>query len=256
MEWSYRLLDERERRVFRAVSVFPGPFTLEGAEAVAGAAAGPAVLHLVDCSLLVPPRAGPDGRSRYVMLETLRAYGAGLLAEAGEGDAVAAALAGYALRVAEDALAGLAAGAGEVTAARRLDAEDATMRQVLDWALEHQPAGCAAGAGLAAALAWWWQIRGRLAGQVPLLSAAVDRAAWQRRVVRRSHLARPGVDGFGRPGRGAAPLHCGPRCQRRPQAVSAAGPVPERPVGDVAEHGKDRRGGRRRPPLRGPGPRR
>jgi predicted ATPase len=41
VEWSYRLLDERERRVFRAVSVFPGPFTLEGAEAVAGADAGP-----------------------------------------------------------------------------------------------------------------------------------------------------------------------------------------------------------------------
>ena len=58
VEWSYRLLEERERRVFRAVSVFPGPFTLEGAEAVAGADAGPAVLHLVDCSLLVPPRAG------------------------------------------------------------------------------------------------------------------------------------------------------------------------------------------------------
>ena len=37
VEWSYQLLDERERRVFRAVSVFPGPFTLEAAEAVAGA---------------------------------------------------------------------------------------------------------------------------------------------------------------------------------------------------------------------------
>jgi predicted ATPase len=40
VEWSYRLLDDDERRVFRAVSVFPGPFTLEGAEAVAGAGAG------------------------------------------------------------------------------------------------------------------------------------------------------------------------------------------------------------------------
>src|SRR6202035_2866332 len=113
VEWSYRLLDERERRVFRALSVFPGPFTLEGAEAVAGARAGPAVLHLVDCSLLVPPRVGPDGRSRYLMLETLRAYGAGLLAEVGEGDAVAAALAEYALRVAKDAMSELTAGTGE-----------------------------------------------------------------------------------------------------------------------------------------------
>ncbi len=41
VEWSYQLLDEREQRVFRAVSVFPGPFTLEAAEAVAGAGSAP-----------------------------------------------------------------------------------------------------------------------------------------------------------------------------------------------------------------------
>ena len=114
------------------------------------------------------------------MLETLRAYGAGLLGEAGEADAVAAALAGYALRVAEDAMSGLTAETGEVTAARWLDAEDATMRQVLDWALEHDTAlghDPAVAPRLAAALAWWWQIRGRLTGQVPLLRAAIDRAA-------------------------------------------------------------------------------
>jgi predicted ATPase/DNA-binding CsgD family transcriptional regulator len=174
VEWSYRLLDERERRVFRAVSVFPGPFTLEGAEAVAGANTGPAVLHLVDCSLLGPPRTGPDGRHRYAMLETLRAYGAVLLTEAGEGDTVAAALARYALRVAEDATAALTADVGEVAAVRWLDAEAATLHQVLEWAMEHD---APAASRLAAALAWWWQVRGRLAGQVPQLRQAVDRAA-------------------------------------------------------------------------------
>jgi non-specific serine/threonine protein kinase len=174
VRWSYELLGEPERRVFRAVSVFPGPFTLEAAEAVAGPGAGPAMLHLVDCSLLSPPRADPDGRSRYVMLETLRAYGAGLLAEAGEADAAAAALASCALRVAEDAMAGLTADTGEVAAARWLDAEDATTRQALGWAMEHD---AAVASRLAAALAWWWQVRGRLAGQVPLLREAVDRAA-------------------------------------------------------------------------------
>src|SRR5262249_426279 len=65
VEWSYQLLDEQERRVFRVISVFPGPFTLEAAEAVAGDDAGPRVLRLVDCSLLVPPRTDPDGRPRY-----------------------------------------------------------------------------------------------------------------------------------------------------------------------------------------------
>ena len=171
--WSYQLLDDRERRVFRQLSVFPGPFTLEGAEAVAGQGAGPVVVRLVDCSLLSPPREGPDGRARYLMLETLRAYGAGLLAEAGEQDAAAAALAEYALRVAEQAAAGLQTTTGEVAAARRLDAEDATMRQVLTWAGEHDPAVLLR---LAAALGSWWFLRGRLAGNYLLLREAAGHA--------------------------------------------------------------------------------
>ena len=113
VEWSYRLLGEDERRVFRAVSVFPGPFTLEAAEAVAGEDAGAVVLRLVDCSLLVPPREGPDGRWRYAMLETLRAYGAGLLAAAGEQDQAAAALGRWAVEVAGQAAAGLQTVEGE-----------------------------------------------------------------------------------------------------------------------------------------------
>ena len=173
VEWSYRLLDEPGRRAFRAVSVFPGPFTLEGAEAVAGADAGLAVLRLVDCSLLVPPRAGPDGRPRYVMLETLRAYGAKLRAEVGEQDTVAAALAGYALRVAEEASAGLQTSAGEAAAARRLDAEDPAMRQVLGWAVDYDPA---VAVRLAVALCWWWWLGARLPGQYRLLSEVAGRA--------------------------------------------------------------------------------
>jgi len=173
VEWSYRLLDDDERRVFRAVSVFPGPFTLEGAEAVAGEAAGPVVLRLVDRSLLVPPQAGPDGRPRYVMLETLRAYAVALPTEAGEQDGAAAALAGYALRVAEEAAAGLQSGEGELAAARWLDAEDATMRQALGWAVAHDPA---LALQLANALGWWWFLRGRLAGEYPLLCQAAGRA--------------------------------------------------------------------------------
>ena len=139
VEWSYQLLDEHERRVVRRGSVVPGPFTLEAAEAIAGRGAGPGVLHLVDCSLLSPPRAGPDGRSRYVMLETLRAFGAGLSTGAGEQDQAEAALAGYALQVARQAAAGLQSGAGELAAARWLDAEAATMRQALAWAVAHDP---------------------------------------------------------------------------------------------------------------------
>ena len=252
VEWSYQLLDEDERRAFRAVSVFPGPFTLEGAEAVAGTDAGLAVLRLVDCSLLVPPRTGADGRPRYVMLETLRAYGAKLLAEAGEQDTVAAALAGYALRVAEQASAGLQTSTGEVAAARWLDAEDPAMRQVLAWAVNHDPA---VAVRLADALGWWWRLRGRLPGQYRLLSEIAGRAeagsdrwcAIQCWLGWAAFLAsdRAGALGHFTAVRDAA---------AGPGAVPGAGRCPGRPVGDIAEHRPARRGGRGRPPLAGHGP--
>jgi predicted ATPase/DNA-binding CsgD family transcriptional regulator len=173
LEWSYRLLDEREQQVFRFLSVFPAMFTLDAAEAVAGQEATAAVLRLVECSLLVPPRPGPDGRSRYAMLETLRSYGAGLLARSGEQSQAEAALARYAVGVAGKAGAGLLTVIGEPAAARWLDAEDATMSAVLAWAIEHD---LEAAARLVTALSLWWLLRGRLAGLEPLLHELAGRA--------------------------------------------------------------------------------
>jgi predicted ATPase/class 3 adenylate cyclase/DNA-binding CsgD family transcriptional regulator len=173
VDWSYQLLTEEEQQVFRQLSVFPGPFTLQAATAVAGTGAEPAVLHLVDCSLISPPRAGPDGRARYLLLNTLRAYGAGRLSAAGEQPAVAARLAGYALQMAAQAAEGMQTSAGELAASRWLDAENATMQQVLTWALEHEP-GLAL--RLATALAPWWIQQGRVAAGYPLLRAAAEQA--------------------------------------------------------------------------------
>jgi predicted ATPase len=164
VEWSYQLLDDTGRRVFRAVSVFPGAFTLEAAEAVAGQDAAAAVLRLVDCSLLIPPQTGPDGRARYQMLETLRAYGFGLLTAAGEQDAAAAALAAWALVVAEQTETGLWSSTGEPGAVHWLDAEDAVMREVLAWAVRHD---VEVALRLAGALEFWVAPAGAAARPVP-----------------------------------------------------------------------------------------
>jgi predicted ATPase len=179
-QWSYQLLDEAERRVFRCLSVFPAPFTLQAAGTVAGGRAAPAVLRLVECSLLVPPRVGADGRLRYGMLETLRSYGVGLLAEAGEQDDAEVALAGYAVGVAEEAGAGVQTTTVESAAARWLDAEDAVMGHVLAWAAEHD---LEIAVRLVTALGMWWVLRGRLAGQRRLLLEVTGRA-------------KPGSDGW------------------------------------------------------------
>ena len=172
VRWSYQLLDAAEQRVFRALAAFPGPFTLDAAEAITNAEAGPVVLRLVDCSLVLPPRTGPDGRSRYGMLETLRAYAAGLLAEAGEEAGVSAALAAYAAEMSMAAAVEIHTRGREVAGLRRLDAEDVTVHHALAWAVDHDPDTALR---LALTLATWWQLRGRLSSQAPLLAAAIER---------------------------------------------------------------------------------
>jgi DNA-binding CsgD family transcriptional regulator/tetratricopeptide (TPR) repeat protein len=57
--------------------------------------------------------------------------------------------------------------AGEAAAARWLDAEDATMRQVLAWGMGRDRE---AALRLAVALPGWWSLRGRLSGVYPLLA--------------------------------------------------------------------------------------
>jgi len=169
-DWSYRLLTGPEQRVFRRLAAFPGAFTLEAAEAVAGPDASPVVLRLVDRSLLVPPRPGADQRPRYTMLQTLHDYALTRLREAGDEEEATEALAAFAWSVAEQAAEGLATRDGELRAARWLDAEDATLSRALGWALEHDPDGALR---LAAALVPWLRLRGRLVEARTRLTTAV-----------------------------------------------------------------------------------
>src|SRR5262249_44584423 len=122
----------------------------------------------------VPPRPGPDGGPRYVVLETWRAYGAGRLTEAGERPEAAAALARRALGVAGQASAAMETSDGELAATRWLDAEDAAVHQALGWALEHDPDTALQ---LAIALAPWWLLRGRWTTGYQQLAAVAGHAA-------------------------------------------------------------------------------
>ncbi|MGH3169573.1 MAG: ATP-binding protein, partial [Trebonia sp.] len=168
-DWSYQLLLPDEQRVFRRLAAFPAPFTLEAAEAVAGPGAGAVVLRLVDCSLVAPPRPGPDRRMRYPMLHTLRSYGQAELTGAGEIAETSDSLAAFALSVAQQATTGLETSDRELACLHWLDAEEATLSQALRWTLDHDPD---IALRLAIALAPWWWLRGRYAEGYAQLSAA------------------------------------------------------------------------------------
>ena len=64
--------------------------------------------------------------------------------------------------------------AGELAAARWLDAEDATMAHVLGWAVEHD---LDTAVRLVTALSMWWVLRGGRARQQPLLRELAGRAS-------------------------------------------------------------------------------
>ena len=92
IQWSYDLLDEAERAMFRRLSVFVGGFDLVAAQAVTpdGTRGEVADLigRLVDRSLVVH-RQGEGGRSRWRLLDTVRAFGERQLTAApGEADEV------------------------------------------------------------------------------------------------------------------------------------------------------------------------
>ncbi len=171
VDWSYRLLGEQEQRVFRRLAVFPGPFTLDAAVAVAGTGTENAVLHLDDSLLLShPARPGADG---YHLPDTIRMFGAARLAEAGEQDDAATAMARQALAVAEQAAAGLRT-PQQRTSFDWLDAEDGTLHQAVTWALRHDPD---LALRLAVALANWLLRRGSGPQAREMLLAAAAHAA-------------------------------------------------------------------------------
>jgi predicted ATPase/DNA-binding CsgD family transcriptional regulator len=157
VEWSYRLLSDPEQRAFRRLSAFPAPFTLDAARAAVGPDAPVIVPRLVRRSLLVAPRAGPDGRFRYKILETLRAYGSARMDESGEREETAAAIAVWTVSEAEEISAGFET-PDDHLAGRWGDAEQDNLREALEWLLEHDPQK---GLRLSAAMSPWWFLRGR-----------------------------------------------------------------------------------------------
>ena len=167
IEWSYNLLSEPERTLFRRLAVFRDGATLDTVGAVCGpleagaTTGGPDVdllrlLGSLSDKSLVLRKEGPNAALRFTLLETIREYAAERLEASGEGDTVRCQHAVHFLALVEQVAPELH-GPRQATRLEQLDAERANFSAALRWCAEHDPT---TGLRLAAALWPFWLLRG------------------------------------------------------------------------------------------------
>ncbi|GAA4086431.1 AfsR/SARP family transcriptional regulator [Streptomyces shaanxiensis] len=174
VDWSWELLDERERTVLREVSVFAGGWDLAAAEAVCTGPAADLIGALVDKSLIVATpceRDGSDGM-RYRMLETIHEYAVERAAEAPELLLAAERRHRAWVRALVEEADPLLRSARQLPWISRLETELDNIRAALDRSLT---AGDEADAtSIALAMGWFWWLR----------NYRVEGAAWVDRILR------------------------------------------------------------------------
>ena len=158
MDWSYDLLSEAERALFRRLGVFVGGFTLEAVDAVCAEENKSEMLDLLSqlvCKSLVVSE--QSGKSRYCLLETIREYALAKLRDAGEMDSYRARHFDYFLKFAEEIAAHLREPDAEVWL-NVLEMEHDNLRAAFRWAKESGKDEAVL--RLAWALSWFWWVHG------------------------------------------------------------------------------------------------
>lgn len=163
IDWSYSLLDEPERALFRRLSAFAGGFTLEAAEAIGeGVEFGGSgdvlacLAQLVDKSLVVVDRVAEP--TRYHLLDTIRQYASAKLEETGEAAATHRQHARHYLAQAEAVDPWLWSPSGRGPWLGRLEADHDNLRAAIGWS-RTEGGEIEVGLRLVGALWWFWMLR-------------------------------------------------------------------------------------------------
>src|SRR5579864_1010234 len=164
VDWSYELLSEAERVLFRRLAVFAGGWTLAAAESVCAgddlevSQVLELLSRLVARSLVVS--ISRDGGMRYTLLETLRQYAAEKLHESGEEIALSERHIAWFVSRGEEAARNWQ-GPNFVQLIREMDTESENLEVALRWAQGH-PENLMDGLRLASALLGPWYANGHL----------------------------------------------------------------------------------------------
>jgi predicted ATPase len=183
IDWSYGLLTEDQRRLFRRLAVFSGRFTLDAVEAIGGCLDVTAptpdgngsseVLGLLEVLVeqsLVTVTPGHD-QARYSMLEPIAQYARTLLAGSVEATKVRHRHARYFLALAEQAESRFAY-ADQLAWLHRVESENANLAVAMEWALANGHADITGRMGWALWL--YWYMRGQLQVRRPVMEAVLE----------------------------------------------------------------------------------
>ena len=176
IDWSYALLPPIERQLLRRLAVFANGFTLEAVEAVGDEENEGGTLEsltqLVNKSLVVADRA--LGReARYGLHETIRQYGLERLVEENAVEQMRDRHAAFYCRLAEEAEPQLYK-AAQIHWLDQLEEKYDNLRAALNWTLVEHTSNAETGLRLAAALAYYWEMRGILVEGHRWLTAALE----------------------------------------------------------------------------------
>jgi non-specific serine/threonine protein kinase len=167
IDWSYNLLAEHERLLFRRAAVFAGSFTLAGAEVVlAYQELGRVEIldllgRMVDKSLVVAEQS-PSSTTRYRMQESIREYARKKSDAAGETAVLQNRHLEYFVRLAEEAEQNTF-GADSARYRKLLDEELDEIRVAMEWSISSHQATMAF--RLAASLYYFWYNRSLLGSE-------------------------------------------------------------------------------------------
>jgi predicted ATPase/DNA-binding SARP family transcriptional activator len=162
IEWSYSLLTEKERILFRRLAVFTGGWILEAAEKICSRdGIQPEQIldllsQLIHKSLVAIELR--DGESRYRRLEIIRAFAREKLIEATEAGRLQDRHLEYFLKLAEQADREIH-GPNQVMCMDRLENEHDNLRAALAWCVSKR--NTEAAVRLLSALSWAWFVRDR-----------------------------------------------------------------------------------------------
>lgn len=179
IDWSYNLLSPKEQLLLARLAVFVGGWTLEAAETVVSGEpiedweVLDLMMSLIDKSLVMPQING--GASRYVMQETVRQYARELPEALAERVRLQERHRDHFVALAVEADPNLD-GSQQNDWFNRLEQEHDNLRAALAVSLDTERAAAEA-LRLAAAIYWFWYVRGYISEGRGHLEAALSRAA-------------------------------------------------------------------------------